>query len=192
MFGSYRHFYIYEPKKRKISAAPFRDRVVHHALCNVIEPIFKLKRRERGSSCYAVPAHVVYFDQWIDGGAGGYAGVEAGFVLARDPDTVRAPDVAYVAAERVPAAGVPEGFWPTAPDLAVEIISPSETADEVRDKIRDYLQAGTRTVWVVYPRSREVLAYTPDGRAQTFGSTMLLEDPLVVPGFSCAVSSLFQ
>jgi Uma2 family endonuclease len=74
---------------------------------------------------------------------GGYVGVEAGYVLARNPDTVRGADVSYVRADRIPASGVPEAFWPNAPDLAIEIISPGETADEVRAKVRDYLAAGT-------------------------------------------------
>jgi Uma2 family endonuclease len=129
---------------------------------------------------------------WIDAGAGSSAGVEAGFILAHDPDTVRAPDVAYVTSARIPSGGVPEGFWSLAPDLAVEIVSPSETADEVRDKIREYLQAGTSVVWVVYPRNHEVLAYTPDGRARTFGPSDTLEDAAMLPGFSCPVAALFQ
>ena len=57
---------------------------------------------------------------WIERGAGGYAGSESGFVLARDPDTVRGPDVYYVRAEHMPSSGVPQNFWNIAPDLAVE------------------------------------------------------------------------
>jgi len=122
----------------------------------------------------------------------GYAGVESGFVLARKPDTVRAPDVYYVRADRMLSSGAPRNFWTTAPDLAVEIVSPSETADEVRDKVRDYLAAGTPLVWVVYPRSKEVLVHTPDGLARTVsGSDAVLEDVAVLPGFSCSVADLF-
>jgi Uma2 family endonuclease len=130
--------------------------------------------------------------EWIDAGAGGAAGVESGFLLARDPDTVRAPDVAYVSAARIPAGGIPETFWNLAPDLAVEIVSPSETAEDVRDKVRDYLHAGTQVVWVIYPRSREMLAYRPDGSARTFGPDDTLEDPVLLPGFQCPLAALFQ
>lgn len=128
---------------------------------------------------------------WIDAGAGGYAGVGSGFVLATDPDTVRAPDVAYVAAAHLPAGGPPEGFWQQAPDLAVEVVSPGETADEVRAKVHDYLAARAQLVWLVYPRTREVLAHTPDGHAQTFGPDATLIADLL-PGFALPVVELFR
>lgn len=126
------------------------------------------------------------------GGPGGVVGVESGFMLRRDPDIVRGPDVYYVRPERVPATGVPEGFWQSAPDLAVEVVSPSETAVDVRDKVRDFLEAGTPLVWVVYPLSREVVVHTPDGLARTLGGEAALEHPEVLPGFRCAVADLFK
>ena len=82
---------------------------------------------------------------------------------------VRGPDAYYVSAERGPSDGAPEGFWIIAPDLAVEVVSPSETVEEVRQKIHDYLAAGTRLVWTVYPRTREVVVHTADGIARTYG-----------------------
>jgi Uma2 family endonuclease len=128
---------------------------------------------------------------WAQQQQAGSVGVEAGFILARAPDTVRAPDVAYVSAARIPAAGIPEGFWPLAPDLAVEIVSPGESADEVRTKVADYLEAGARLVWLVYPRRREVLAHTPDGLIRTAQATDTLDDAEVLPGFACPVAALF-
>src|SRR5919109_1548043 len=77
--------------------------------------------------------------------------VEVGFILRRNPDTVRAPDLAFVRADRLPPGGEPRGFWEIAPDLAVEIVSPSNTPAEVQVKIREWIEAGTREVWVVYP-----------------------------------------
>jgi Uma2 family endonuclease len=91
----------------------------------------------------------------------------------------------------MPCSGAPRNFWNIAPDLAVEIVSPSETADEVRDKVRDYLVAGTPLVWVVYPRNKEVVAHTPDGLARTVSGDAVLEDAAVLPGFSCPVANLF-
>ncbi|WP_435016094.1 Uma2 family endonuclease [Tundrisphaera sp. TA3] len=129
---------------------------------------------------------------WAKPGGAGYVGVEAGYILARDPDTVRGPDVSYVRADRIPARGIPEGFWEIAPDLAVEVVSPSETAEDVRAKVRDFLAAGTRLVWVVYPRSREVIAHLPDGRAWAIAAGDRLESPEILPGFSCAVADLFD
>lgn len=128
---------------------------------------------------------------WARGGPGGYVGVESGFVLRRNPDTVRGPDISYVRAERIPSTGIPEAFWEIAPDLAVEVMSPSESAEEVREKVRDYLAASTPLVWVVYPRTREVVVHTPDGLARTYGSSDTLERFDVLPGFTHPVTELF-
>src|SRR5215510_7870763 len=67
---------------------------------------------------------------WTKRTNGGYVGVEAGYILAHDPDTVRGPDVSFVRAERIPTSGIPEGYWELAPDLAAEVVSPHETAEE--------------------------------------------------------------
>ena len=129
---------------------------------------------------------------WAKQGPHGYVGVESGFLLARNPDTIRGPDVFYIRAERMPSPGIPEGFWLIHPDLAVEVVSPNETAEDVREKVRDYLAAGTPLVWVIYPRTQEVVAHTPDGYAQTFCRDATLDAPAVLPGFSCAVHVLFE
>ncbi|MCS6880702.1 MAG: Uma2 family endonuclease [Oscillochloridaceae bacterium] len=123
---------------------------------------------------------------------GGYVGIESGFVLQQDPATVRAPDVYYVRAERLPETGVPEGFWTIAPDLAVEIVSPSDSADGLHEKVRDYLAAGASAVWVVYPRSRSITVHTPDGLARTYGPEASLESPDLLPGFSLKIADLFR
>ncbi len=128
---------------------------------------------------------------WTQKSLGGYVGVEAGYILHRKPDTVRGPDVSYIRADRIRTSGIPEGFWTLAPDLAVEIVSPSETADEVREKVRDFLQAGTPLVWTVYPRTQEVVAHTADGLARTYSGEDVLEFPDVLPAFSCKVVELF-
>jgi len=129
--------------------------------------------------------------RWAREGAGGYAAVESGYILGHNPDTVRGPDVSYVRADRIPSGGRPKAFWPIAPDLAVEIVSPSETAAEVRAKVRDFLTAGTPLVWTIYPDQREVIAHTPDGMARTYSEEDTLEHPDVLPGFSCKVAELF-
>ena len=128
---------------------------------------------------------------WARSGPRGVVGVESGFVLGRNPDTVRGPDVFYVRPARIPAGGIPEAFWEIAPDLAVEVVSPTETAEEIREKIRDYLQAGTPLVWVIYPRTQEVVVHTPDGLARTLSIGDTLGAPDVLPGFNCTVAELF-
>lgn len=130
-------------------------------------------------------------DNWVEQGAGGETGVESGFVLAHDPDLVRSPDVYYVRAERIPEGEVTEGFWTIAPDLAVEIVSPNDTADEVEAKVFEYLAAGTAAVWVVYPRSQRLTVHTPDGLARTYGPEATLTMPDLLPGFSLLIKELF-
>ena len=130
--------------------------------------------------------------RWAEAGRRGCVGVESGFILARDPDTVRGPDVFYVRAERIPKLGIPEAFWNLAPDLAVEVVSPDESAREIQEKVGDFLSAGTPQVWVVYPRRREVVIHRPDGSARTVSGSDVLEDQEVLPGFSCRVAELFD
>ena len=76
---------------------------------------------------------------------------ETGFILRRDPDTVRAPDASFVAKDRLPMGELPTGYVDVAPDLAVEVVSPSDRETEVLDKVEEWLQAGSRLVWVLYP-----------------------------------------
>jgi len=129
---------------------------------------------------------------WVKAGPKGCVGVESGFILTRNPDTVRSPDVFYVRADRIPETGIPEGFWELAPDLAVEVVLSSESAADVRDKVRDYLAAGTQLMWVIYPRSREVIVHTPDGLAKTYSQHDQLTNFEVLPDFTCVVASLFD
>lgn len=128
---------------------------------------------------------------WSMGGNRGVVGRESGFTL--EPDTTRAPDVFFIRAERLTeAGGIPEAFWKIAPDLAIEVVLPSETAQEVQEKVRDYLLAGTPIVWVIYPRTRTVVEHTPDGLARTRTENDMLENADVLPGFSCIVRELFE
>jgi len=129
---------------------------------------------------------------WARTGPQGCVGVESGFLLTRNPDTVRGPDVFFIRAERIPSTGIPEGFWMIHPDLAVEVVSPNETAEDMREKVRDYLAAGTPLVWVIYPRTHEVVAHTPDGLARTYSRNDILDAPTILPGFTCAVHTLFE
>jgi Uma2 family endonuclease len=129
---------------------------------------------------------------WAQQGTHGCVGVESGFLLTRAPDTIRGPDVFFIRTDRIPITGVPEGFWMIHPDLAVEVVSPNETAEIVREKVRDYLAAGTPLVWVIYPRTQEVIAHTPDGLARTYSRDDTLDAPTILPGFMCSVSTLFE
>jgi len=118
---------------------------------------------------------------------------EPGFELAAEPEKiVRAPDVAFVRKERIPPADQQAGFWPLAPDLAVEIISPSETAASVQAKVQDYLAAGTQLIWLVYPDSTVVVEYQPPAQIRQYGREDTLDGGTVIPGFQYALARLFR
>jgi len=129
---------------------------------------------------------------WVAQQQAGIVGTESGFILARDPDVVRGPDVYFIRAGRLSEGVIPEVFWTLAPDLVVEIVSPSETAEDVREKVRDFLAAGTALIWVVYARTREVIAHTPDGLARTFREGDRPNDPVILPGFAHTVAEFFS
>jgi Uma2 family endonuclease len=116
---------------------------------------------------------------------------ETGFRLASNPDTVRAPDVAFVIKTRVEEVGEFEGFWPGAPDLAVEVISPGDSYTEVEEKVEEYLQAGARAVWVVDPRRRTITVYRSLTDITILTENDTLEGGHLIPGFSCRVAEVF-
>ncbi len=114
---------------------------------------------------------------------------ETGFTLARRPDTVRAPDVAFVRRERLPDPE-PVGFPELAPDLAVEVLSPGNRPGEVLTKVADWLSAGTRLVWVIDPERRLARVYRGDGTESLVGADQALDGEDVVPGFSCPIETI--
>jgi len=116
---------------------------------------------------------------------------ETGFKLRQNPDTVRAPDAAFVTKERVLAQGGTEKFWPGAPDLAVEVVSPSDRFDELFEKVQEWLAAGTRMVWVALPRTKTVMAYRPNGQVKILQEDDELNGEDVLPGFVCRVKDFF-
>ena len=116
---------------------------------------------------------------------------ETGFKLATNPDTVRAADVALVLNERIPATGIPDSFWDGAPDLAVEVLSPNDSASDTLDKVRDYLAAGADQVWVADPKSSTISVYRSLQDVQTLTVQETLEGAGAVAGFTCEVQELF-
>jgi Uma2 family endonuclease len=122
---------------------------------------------------------------------------DAGFqCFADDPNKVRRPDVSFIRAGRFPGNKTPKGWGRIAPDLVVEVISPNDIADEVEEKITDWLSAGVTMVWVVYPSTRTLRVHRPRssplGRVSdlTDADTLVGED--VLPGFTCLVREIFQ
>ncbi len=123
-------------------------------------------------------------------GLGVVTTAEAGFQLACDPDTVRAPDAAFVHAERIPPDGV-KGYFQGPPDIAVEVVSPSDRPNEVAAKARDWLVAGCSVVWVVDPASRIVAVHYRVGEAVVLSANDSLTGGEVLPEFSMPVGKIF-
>lgn len=118
--------------------------------------------------------------------------LNTGFILQRDPDLVRGPDQAFVSAERMNACPAPQrGFWPVAPDLTVEIVSPGDDAQDLNDKVDDYLRAGVRLVWVFYPNRRQVHVYRGRCPVEILERHQTLSGEDVLSGFQLTLSEVW-
>jgi Uma2 family endonuclease len=116
---------------------------------------------------------------------------ETGFVLTTNPDTVRAPDIAFIRQERVNEVGRSKGFWIGPPDLAVEVISSNDTVGEVEDKVHMWLERGTRLVWVVSPKLCNVTVYRSLTDIEALTEKDTLDGGDVVPGFQIPIAEIF-
>jgi Uma2 family endonuclease len=119
-------------------------------------------------------------------------GADAGFILRRHPDVVRAPDVSFIARNRLPTDQTPEQFAAFAPDLAVEVVSPNDWAVDLETKVADYFAAGSRMVWVVHPRTRTVHCYRSLRDVRILGEDDVLDAGDALPGFTCPVVRCFD
>jgi Uma2 family endonuclease len=115
---------------------------------------------------------------------------ETGFQLASDPDTVRAPDVAFVSRARLmPRQG---SYYPFASDLAVEVVSPANSASAMQAKIVEYFEKGARQVWIIYTTSRTLYLYTAPKRVRILDANDMLEGGDLLPNFSLPIRELFS
>lgn len=117
---------------------------------------------------------------------------DSGFILSRSPDTVRGPDVAFVSRRRFDDLPDTSKAFPGAPDLAVEVLSPSNTSAGIHTKVAEYLAAGTRCVWVIDSAAETVARHRPLVDPRTFAGSDVLDGEDVVPGFRVKVSDLFE
>jgi len=122
-------------------------------------------------------------------GLGFMSSGQAGFRM--EGGNVRAPDVSFTRKERIPGGKPAKGFGGTAPDLCIEIISPSEKQEDIKRKMRDYFNTGAQFVWHVFPEAQQVVVFTSPTEAQTFEVDDTLTAGDVLPGFSCRVADLF-
>jgi Uma2 family endonuclease len=118
-------------------------------------------------------------------------GAETGFQIGHDPDTVRAPDVAFVRAARV-GQGIPLGFFQGPPDLAVEVLSPDDRMGRVLAKVNQWLDAGCDTVWVVDPDSRTVSVHRRGEEPRVLVASEVLTDGDLLPGFALSLAEVFE
>ena len=136
--------------------------------------------------------HIAFpLDRFVrERGVGAILAAETGFILRRNPDTVRAPDAAFIRSEKL--GDIPErGFIPFAPELAVEVLSPDDTASEVLDKVGEWLDAGTKMVWVADPRTKTVSVYQADRPALVLRIGDTLRGEAVLPGLAIPVAEIF-
>ncbi|MCZ2343982.1 MAG: Uma2 family endonuclease [Bacteroidales bacterium] len=114
---------------------------------------------------------------------------DTGVILERNPDTVRGPDVAFWSIARQPV--VPNGYFAIPPDLAVEVLSPTDRRSDVRAKIKDYLFYGVPVVWLVDPETQTVMVYAGNHRGVEYDADDTLDGGTVLPSFSCRVADFF-
>jgi Uma2 family endonuclease len=121
----------------------------------------------------------------------GRVAVESGVITDRKPDTVRGPDVSYYGKDRLPLDKELTGWHDQAPDLCVEVVSPSNTMKQLKTKAKEYLFAGVRLVWIVDPEDRTVTVIVDPLESRTLEADATLDGRDVLPGFSCKVADLF-
>lgn len=119
-------------------------------------------------------------------------GESFGYVLTQLPHTVRVPDASFVRADRLPPEGIGPGLLKFAPDLAIEVLSPSESASELEEKLSDYAAGGTPLIWVVDPARRTVRIMSATRPVRWLQETDVLDGDDVIPGFTCQVSQIFE
>jgi Uma2 family endonuclease len=141
-----------------------------------------------GSVAMRIAWHIMNFVE--PRGLGRVFAAETGFVLDRDPDTVRAPDVAFVRVERLPDP-LPRGFAEFVPDLAVEVLSPDDRPGEVQEKVAAWLAAGVALVWVVDPKGRSARAHRADGSVDAVAPAGVLGGEEVLPGLEVSLTLVF-
>ncbi len=144
-----------------------------------------------GDTTYRVTGELYAFTR-AHGDLGCGYGAETGFLVERDPDTVRAPDAAFVGATKLARIAAPGKFLPFAPDLAVEVVSPNDTHTEVLQKVAMWLRSGAELVWLLDPGTRTVEVHRRGVKAVlVLGDEDTLDGSGVLPGFAVSVRDLF-
>lgn len=176
----------------ELLAMPPRDEHGNYCLLELIRG--ELKRMSptgltHGILCNELGATLRSFVK--SNGLGVVCGAETGFIVERNPDSVIAADVAFICRERLATVENRDKFGPSAPDLAVEVLSPGNTVKEINEKIALYFAAGSRAVWVINPKRRTAAVYTSPSEFCTLSERDTLDGGDVLPGFELKLSELF-
>ena len=138
---------------------------------------------------------IAQLEPFVLGNSIGEVLTEAGHLIGRKPDMVLAPDVSFVANDRIPAGGLPnDGFIPVVPTLAVEVVSPGDLDSEIAAKVDDYLAAGVERIWIVRPKQQTVTVYHAGGSSHVVGAGGALTSDdagFTVAGFELTLDELF-
>ncbi|HEX8198417.1 MAG TPA: Uma2 family endonuclease [Pyrinomonadaceae bacterium] len=126
-----------------------------------------------------------------DNNLGETPAAETGYKIFFDPDTVRAPDISFISKEKLMRIGITEKFFPAAPDLAVEVVSPNDREKDIQGKIADYLIADVPLIWIVRPKNQTITVYRPDQEPQVLSRSNNLDGGNALPGFSCSLEQIF-
>ena len=156
----------------------------------------------RGELCEQMPPGVLHawivariagllYVHLVDKVIGTVLAGDHGVLVERDPDTVRAPDVAFYSAETMPLNPVVSGYTDLVPDLVVEVRSPNDSRADVHDKAMMWLSIGVKIVWVVLPETRRVDVYRPGAETATLSGTESLVGDNVLPEFVCSIGDMF-
>ena len=151
--------------------------------------VMSLTKPLHGVICARLAAALINFVEVNDLGMA--FGAETGFVVERDPDSVLGADAAFVSHARLATVENLEKFFPFAPDLAVEVLSPGNTVREINEKVAMYFAAGSRAVWVFNPKKRTTAVYTSPTDVRILNEQDTLDGGDVLPGFKLELSKLF-
>lgn len=178
--GSTHHSYTLEEYEQLVEPDEFRSELSRGRL--VREP------RAGGLHSHIVMELAVLLRNFTQRHDLGMIVVEGGFRLSVDPPTVRGPDIGFVAKERLPAS-IPDSWWPFAPDLAIEIVSPAGRVSALHEKIFEYFETGTRAVWVVDVRTRSVTVYNSLDDITIIREPQLLTGGTIMPGLELSLDA---
>jgi Uma2 family endonuclease len=179
-----------DPQQKRLTAEEFAQ-LSFEGKVELIDGYIVREAEVPGAKHGHVAANIAFeLRAWTRQSGGGIVLVEAGYIIQRQPDRVRLPDVSFV---RGPGTvDLPEGYFERAPDLAVEIVSPNDKAGDLEEKLEDYRQIAVPMVWVVFPATRTVIAHTADGLARIHRGADVIHGGEVLPGFERPITSFFE